>query len=253
MRFRIDWQTQIGLTHLSKQGIDLAEVFDFVAPQFDAVGVVVISREDLDDVAAHAEGSALEAVIVALIQDFDQSRNDLLARYFLSLLEHQQHSVIRFRRTQTVNATDAGDDHAVAPFEQRSRGGETKLVELVVDGGLFFNVNVAGRHVGFGLVVIVIADEILDGVGGEKCFEFVIELRGERFVVGQHQGWAASLFDDLSHGVGLARACDAEQHLRLLVRLHARHQFLDRGRLVALRLVLRDDLERDAAFALLRA
>src|SRR5229473_4096384 len=113
VRFRIDGQAQICLAYLSEQRIDLAEVFDFVAPQLDAIRVVVISWEDLDDVAAHTERPTLETVIVPLVEDFDQARNYLLAGYFLSFLKHQQHAVVGFGRTQAVNTTDAGDDHAV--------------------------------------------------------------------------------------------------------------------------------------------
>ena len=94
--------------------------------------------------------------------------SDLLARDLLALFEHQQHAVVGFGRTEAVDATDAGDDDAIAALEQRARGGEAQLVQLVVDGGFFFDVDVAGRNVGFGLVVIVIADEILDGVGRER-------------------------------------------------------------------------------------
>ena len=51
---------------------------------------------------------------------------------------------------------------------RRLGGGEAQLVELVVDGGFLFDVDVARRDVGFGLVVIVIADEVLDRVVGEE-------------------------------------------------------------------------------------
>ena len=60
------------------------------------------------------------------------------------------------------------------------------LVDVLVDGGVFFDVGVGTRHVRLGLVVIVIADEILDGVVREQAGEFAVKLRGERFVGGQH-------------------------------------------------------------------
>ena len=51
----------------------------------------------------------------------------------------------------------------------------------------------------------------------------------------------------------LPRAGDAEQHLRALAGVaDARHQLVDRLRLVALRLEVGDDAERHAALALLR-
>src|SRR4051812_21978682 len=45
VRFRIYRQTQVGLTHLSEQRIDLRKTFDLIAPELDAVRVVVVGWE----------------------------------------------------------------------------------------------------------------------------------------------------------------------------------------------------------------
>ena len=57
--------------------------------------------------------------------------------------------------------------------------------------------------------------------------------------------------DDVRHREGFAGARDAEQHLIVLVLADAFDQLRDGLRLVAFRLVFRDDLEPDAAFAFL--
>ena len=243
MGFGVDRQAQVGLAHLAEQRIDLAEGVDLVAPQLDAIGVVVVGGKDFDHVAAHAKSPALEVVVVALVEDFDQAREDLLARDLLSLFEHEQHSVIRFGRTQAVNATDAGDDHAVAALEQRARRGEAQLVQLVVDGGFFFDVDVAGRHIGFRLIVVVVADKIFDCVGGEERFEFVIELGGQGFVVRQDQRGTAGFFDDLGHGEGFAGAGDSEQDLVLFTVEDAAEELIDGRRLVAARAIVDRQME----------
>ena len=62
--------------------------------------------------------------------------------------------------------------------KQRAGGAHAEFVELVVDGGFFVDVEIGGGDVGFGLVVVVVADEIFDGVFGEEGFELVVELRG---------------------------------------------------------------------------
>ena len=219
-----------------------------IAPELDAIGVVVVGGKDLDHVAAHAESPALKVVVVALVEDLDQAREDLLARDFLALLEHQEHSVIRFGRSQAVNATDAGDDHAIAAFEQGAGGREPQLIELVVDGGFFFDVDVAGGHVGFGLVIVVVADKILDGVGGEKRLEFVIELGREGFVMRQHQRGPAGFFHDLGHGVGFAGACDSEQDLMFFAIENAAEELIDGGSLVAARAIVDRQMETPYAF-----
>ncbi len=193
-------------------GIDLADGFDLGAPKFDAQGEVIVRRINFDDVAADAEGAAAK-FLGALVLNFHQLAQDGFAGDGLALFEQQHHAVIGFGRADAVDAGDGGDHDDVAAFEERARGGHAQLVEFVVDGGFFFDVGVAGRDVGFGLVVIVIADEIFDGVIGKERFEFVEELGGESFVVSQDDGRAVQFFDDLGHRERFARAGDAEQNL----------------------------------------
>jgi hypothetical protein len=66
----------------------------------------------------------------------------------------------------------------------------------------------------------------------------VIELRSQSFVVGQDQGWTAGLFDQLGHGVGFARAGDAEQGLMLFAVQEAAEELIDSGCLIAARAVI---------------
>jgi hypothetical protein len=56
-------------------------------------------------------------------------------------------------------------------------------VDLVVDDGVLLDVGVARGDVRLGLVVVVVADEVLDGVVGEELLELAVELRRERLVV----------------------------------------------------------------------
>ena len=49
-------------------------------------------------------------------------------------------------------------------LEQRARGGVAQLVDLVVDVGVLVDVGVGARDVRLGLVVVVVGDEVLDGV-----------------------------------------------------------------------------------------
>src|SRR3984957_15172727 len=107
-------------------------------------------------------------------------------------------------------------------------------VDLLVDRGVLFYVGVGPRHIGLGLVVVVIADKIFHGVVGEEALELAIELRRQRLVRRQNDGRALPRLDRLGHGVGLAGAGDAEQHLGAVVAADALDQIPDRGRLVAL-------------------
>ena len=216
VRLRIHRRAIVALERLAGDRIERGQLVDLVAEQPDAQRQLFVRRIDLDDVAAHPEGAARELVIVALVLDFDELAQDLIAIDALPFLERQHQAVIRLRRTQAVNARHAGDDDDVAALEERPGGRQPHAIDLVVDRRFLLDVGVAGRHVRFGLVVVVVADEILDGVLGKEPPEFLEQLRGEGLVVRHHQRRPVHARNHLRHAVGLARAGDAEQHLVLV-------------------------------------
>ena len=118
------------------------------------------------------------------------------------------------------------------------------LVDLVVDGGILLDVGVGAGHVGFGLVVVVVGDEKLDGVVRKELAKLCVELGGEGLVVGDDQGGAAPPLDDIGHGEGLAAACDPQKHLVGQPLIEAVGQRLDRLWLVALGGKIANELER---------
>src|SRR5581483_3423774 len=98
------------------EGIDLRERIDLIAEELDAVSILIVGGENLDDIAAHAEGSAAKIGVVALVKDLHQAPGDVVAAHALPFFEKQQHAVISLRRTQAVDARDGRDDDGVAPL-----------------------------------------------------------------------------------------------------------------------------------------
>ncbi len=86
-----------------------------------------------------------------------------------------------------MHDTDGDDDH-VAPLEQGVGRGVAEPVDLVVARRVLLDVRVAPRQVRLGLVVVEVADEVLDRVVREELAELGVELGGQRLVVGQHEG-----------------------------------------------------------------
>ena len=118
-----------------------------------------------------------------------------------------------------------------------------KLVDLVVDVRLLLDVGVGGGDVGLRLVVVVVGDEVLDGVVWEEVAELLRELRGERLVRRDDDGRLLDGLDDLGHCVRLAGAGDAEEGLVLQAARDAVGESGDGLWLVAARLEVRDYLE----------
>ena len=118
VRLGINRQPHVLLLHRAKQRIDLRQRLDLIAPQLDAVRHVVVGREDLDHVAAHAKRSAPEVAVRALVQNVDQLARDVLALDLLALFQKQHHAVIRFRRSQAVDAAHRSHNQRIAPLKQ---------------------------------------------------------------------------------------------------------------------------------------
>ena len=233
--------------------VHLLDLLDLVAEQMHAPGAVfVVRRENVDGVAAHAERAAVEIGLRALVLQRHQIGEQLALVGLAALLEGEGHGRISFHRADAVDAGHRGDDHHVVAFEQRARRRVAHAVDLLVDGGFLLDVGVGARDVGFRLVVVVIGNEIFHRVVGKERLELAVELRRQRLVRREDERRALRRLDHLGHGEGLARAGDAEQHLRAVVALDALDQFTDRVRLVALRLELGFDDQALAAFGFFR-
>ncbi len=88
-------------------------------------------------------------------------------------------------------------------------------IDLVVDRHIFFDVSIGTGNVSFGLIVVVIRNEIFNCIFGEKGFEFLVKLSSECFIMGKNEGRALDLSDDVGHRERFARTCNAQQDLRL--------------------------------------
>src|SRR3954466_6552901 len=95
-------------------------------------------------------------------------------------LELEERAVGALGGADAVDAAHRGDDDHVRPGEERVRRRVPHPVDGVVDDRVLLDVRVARGDVRLGLVVVVVADEILDGVVGEQIPELAVELGGER-------------------------------------------------------------------------
>lgn len=79
------------------------------------------------------------------------------------------------RVRHTIQAGDRRNDNDVLPpRQQRSGCTQTKFIDLVIDLQVLFYIGVRRRKISLRLVVIVIRDEILDGIVREKRLELAV-------------------------------------------------------------------------------
>ena len=142
------------------------------------------------------------------------------------------------RGAQAVDTTHRRHHyHIFPPAEQRRSSRKTQSIYLLVDTQVFINIGIGGGDVGFGLVVVVVRNEILHRVVREERLHLRIQLCRKGLVVAHDKRRAIQLCYHVRHREGLAAARNAQQHLRVSTCLDAVHQGLYRLRLVARRLV----------------
>ena len=198
---------------LAGHAIQLLDALDLISEELDPVDLLLAGGHDVDNIAAHAKAQPSQVVVVALVEHLGElAQQDLapdrLARDQLDRLAH-----VILDRADAIDAADAGHHDHVTPRHQRGGGAVTHAVDLLVARGVLLDVGIRARDVGLGLVVVVVADEILDSVAGEEPLELGAQLRRQRFVGAHHQRRPAQLLDHPAHDVGLAGPGDAHQHL----------------------------------------
>ncbi len=217
----------------SGEGVEAVDRFDFVAEEDDADAFGGVGGEDVEGVAARAEGARLGGDVVARVLDGDEPLHHGVAFGGVAGAQGDDHAAVVLGGAEAVDAGDGGDDDDVGPVDERVGGGEAEAVDFVVGGGVLLDVGVGLGDVGLGLVVVVVADEVLDGVVREELLELGVELGGEGLVVADDQRGAAEARDDVRHREGLAAAGDAFEGAVALAGGEGGAHGVDRLRLVA--------------------
>ena len=225
-------------------GWRLVERLDLIAEHLDADRELFIDRDDLDRVAAHPERAAREVDVVALVLHRHELADEPVAVDPLPDLQRHHRAEVLLGRAEAVDARDARHDDDVASTQERVRRGVPQSFDLGVDRRVLLDEGVGLRHVGLGLVVVVVRDEVLDRVVRHELAELGGELRGEGLVVREHERGSLHLLDEPRRGRRLAGAGGAEEHDVGLAGVDPAGQLRDRGGLVAARPVLAHDLER---------
>ena len=246
----VDREARDLLPHAAGERVQQLQALDLVVEELDAQRqLAVLGGKDVDGVAAHAEGTAAELDLVALVLHADQLRDHVALAHLVAGAQRHHHLVVVGRVADAVDGAHAGHDDDVAPLEQALGGRKSHLLDVFVDGAVLLDEQVALRHVGLGLVVVVVADEILDRVLREELAELAVQLRRQRLVGREDDGRPSQARDDVGHREGLARPGDAEQGLEGQAVVDALDQLRDRGRLVAGRRIGLEELEGRAGKA----
>ena len=233
---------------LAGERVHRREGLDLVAEELHAQGVLLVDREDLQGVAADSEGAALTRNVVADVLVGDEVPQQLVTIPFLPHLQRDHPVDVLLRSTQTVDGRDGRHDDDVSPGQQGIRRGVTQPLDLLVEAGVLLDEGVRLRDVRLGLVIVVVRDEVLDGIVREEGAQLLGELGRQGFVGLHDEHRPLQLFRQPCHRGRLASTGGTQQNDVLLTALDPLLQLCNGLRLVARRLELADDVEgRNAA------
>ncbi len=164
----------IELAHdIAGERVQAVERLDLVAEHLDADRQLFVLGNDLDRVAAHAEVAAGEVDVIAVVLHRDEFADEPVSVDALTDLQSDHRVHVLLGSAEAVDAGNRRDHDHVAPTEQRVRGRVAQRLDLGVDRAVFLDERVSLRNVGLGLVVVVVRDEVLDGVVGHELAELV--------------------------------------------------------------------------------
>ena len=181
----------------------------------------------------------MEINIAPVIMQLNQLLQNLIAVSLIADAQIQHHLLEIYGAAQSVDARDRAYHDNIPALRQGSRGRQPELVDLVIDRRVLLDIGIRLRHIGLGLIVVIVRNEILHRILRKELLELTVQLRRKGFVVSVHQGRLLKLLNDICHGKGLAGACYAQQSLRLVTAAKALRQGFDRLRLVSGRLIFR--------------
>ncbi len=208
------------------------EPLDLVTEELDADGVLLVDGEHLQRVTAHPERAAAEGEVVPGVLDADELPQQGVAIDLGAHLERDHPVDVLLRSAEAVDARNRRHDNDVSSGEQGVGGRVAEAFNLLVDRGVLLDVGVSLRDVRLGLVVVVVGDEVLDGVLGEELAQLVGELGGKGLVGQHHQGRPLHPLDQPGNRGRLSGAGGAQQHHVLLTGVNPLLEVVDRCRLV---------------------
>ncbi len=104
---------------------------------------------------------------------------------------------------------------------------------MLVNRGVFFDKGIRRWHIGFRLIVVIVGDEIFNGVIGEEFLELAIQLGRERFVGRQDNCRALHSGNHIGNRKGFPRAGDAQQGLMHQAIIQPLHELANCLRLIS--------------------
>ena len=165
----IDCEAGNLLANATGQWVEQLKAFNFVVKQLNAhCQFRVFCWKHIDGVTPNSKLSAAEILVIALVLHANELGDHIALPHFVARAQSHDHAVITFGLANAVNGRHSGHNDHVATLHQTFGARQTHLLNVLVDGGIFFNEQIALRHISLRLVVVVVANEILHCILGKE-------------------------------------------------------------------------------------
>ena len=203
--------------YISGERVDRSHAVDLVTEEFNSYSIlIIVGRDDFKCVPLHPERTAVEIHLISLILHIDEFTDELIAVFGHTGANGGHHICKILRSTDAIDARDGCNNDDIAALAQGRQSGQTQLVNLVIDGGVLGNVGVRRWHIRLRLVIIIVGNEVLDGILREEFLEFTVELGRQSLIVRYDQRGLLELGDYVRHRKSLAGTRDTEERLGLV-------------------------------------
>ena len=200
--------------HLSGDHINFCNAVNLIAKQFNADSPFTgPCRQHLNAVAPHTKCAAMKVDIVALILNIHQLAQNSIPIMHRAHPQRQRLFAVFLRRTYPINTGHTGYNNHVPPLQQRCRSRVTHFFNLLINLRILLYICIGGRHIGFRLIIIVIADKVFHCIFRKKLLKLTVQLRRQRFIVGNDQRRPIGFRNDIGHGKGFTRTGHTQHNL----------------------------------------
>ena len=173
-----------GTNDFSCHHINFRDAVDFVAEKFHTDSIFRgCHRENFHYIPANTKGTALKIHIISVILHFNEAVQHFIPVFFHTGTERKHHAIVFFRVTQTIDTGYAGNNNNILPFHQCRCGRVAQFVDFFIDCGIFLNIGIGAGHIGFRLIVIIVANKVFHCIFWEYLFKLAVKLCSKGFIV----------------------------------------------------------------------
>ena len=205
VRSRKEHQIRDAFSHVSWNRLNHTDSLYFCTKKLDTIVVFFARWEDLKRITENSKHALFKIRCAPIKLKWNKMINEILEDIFLSDGQPQNTTKIFFLISNTIDTAHRSDDDDIFSGEKCLCRSMTETIDFIIDGRVLFDICIGFLDICFWLIVIVIADKIVDSILWEKFSKFLTKLSSESFIVSNYESGALDFLNNICHCEGLSR------------------------------------------------